>query len=100
MSTLANFTKTLIISFVLTLVYLFLPSDLVVLTGQLLKYSILISIIIALMSYKSVIQSVESGISNINSSKRKKDEKYEFGVVSDENENNQRSFSKVNCFDH
>ena len=73
MSTLANFTKTLIISFVLTLVYLFLPSDLVVL-GQLLKYSILISIIIALMSYKSVIQSVESDISNINSPKRKKDE--------------------------
>ena len=71
MSTLANFTKILIISFILTLVYLFLPSDLVVL-GQLLKYSILISIIIALMSYKSVIQSVESDISNINSPKRKK----------------------------
>ena len=71
MSTLANFTKTLIISFVLILVYLFLPSDLVVL-GQLLKYSILISIIIALMSYKSVIQSVESDISNINSQKGKK----------------------------
>ena len=71
MSTLANFTKTLIISFVLTLVYLFLPSDLVVLE-QLLKYSILISIIIALMSYKSVIQSVESDISNINSSKKEK----------------------------
>ena len=83
MSTLANFTKTLIISFVLTLVYLFLPSDLVVLE-QLLKYSILISIITALMSYKSVIQNVESGISNINSSKKKKNEKYEFGFVLDE----------------
>ena len=99
MSTLANFTKTLIISFILTLVYLFLPSDLVVL-GQLLKYSILISIIIALMSYKSVIQKIEFDISNINSPKRKKDEKYEFGVVLDEKKNNERSFPKVNYFDH
>ncbi len=94
MSTLANFTKTLIISFVLTLVYLFLPSDLVVL-GQILKYSILISIIIALMSYKSVIQSVESGISNINSPKRKKDGKYEFEVVLDEKKTTKDLFQRL-----
>ena len=95
MSTLANFTKILIISFILILVYLFLPSDLVVL-GQLLKYSILISIIIALMSYKSVIQSVESDISNINSSKREKDEKYESGVVLDEKKTTKDLFQALN----
>ena len=94
MSTLANFTKTLIISFVLTLVYLFLPSDLVVLE-QLLKYSILISIITALMTYKSVIQNVESDISNINSSKKKKNEKYEVGVVLDETKTTKDLFQRL-----
>ena len=84
MSTLANFTKTLIISFSFTLIYLFLPSDFVVM-GQLIKYGILVSIIITLMSYKNVIEKVEPNISNLNSSEKAESGSNEIRGIFDEN---------------
>ena len=74
MTTLANFTKTLITSFFLTIIYLFLPSDLFVIE-QLVKYGILISIIIVLMSYKNVIEKIGTNISNSTSSESRESEK-------------------------
>ena len=58
-----NFTKALALSFLLVFIYLFVPEDLWI--SKILKYIIIISIIIALMFYKQVIEKLSLSQNNL-----------------------------------
>ena len=64
-SYLNTFTKILSFSFILVFIYLFIPSHYLILE-QILKYGIIISIIIALMFYKQVIEKVSLNTNDYN----------------------------------